>query len=113
MPVNSVSIGKKIKKIRLENDLTQVEFAKIFNLNQQNLSRYENGNFQIPYTDLANIARHFRISMDYFFEVDIEEITEDERFLLAYYRGIHEKLKSRTLNVVKTLAEEFPNDTKS
>lgn len=113
MSADNVSIGKKIKKLRLANNLTQAEFAKLFNLNQQSISRYENGNFQIPYNDLAKIAKYFQISTDYFFDVEIQEIKGDEFLILAYYRAIRSELKDQAVNLMKTLAVEFPNDQSS
>lgn len=110
MPVDNVSIGRKIRKIRKENNLSQEEFAKLFGMNQQNVSRYENGNYQIPYTDLANIAVHFHISTDYFFDIEVEKVREDEWSLLAYYRSVNQNLKPSAVKLVRALAEEFPKD---
>ena len=110
MSVDSVSIGKKIKRIRLENGLTQVEFARIFNMNQQNLSRYENGNTQISYTDLINIVNYFRIPIGYFFGLEEDEIREDERLLLVYYRKINLELRPHVLKMVKVISEGFPEE---
>lgn len=110
MSVDSVSIGKKIKRIRLENGLTQVEFARIFNMNQQNLSRYENGNTQISYTDLINIVNYFRIPIGYFFDLEEDEIREDERLLLVYYRKINLELRPHVLKMVKVISEGFPEE---
>lgn len=56
MAVESTSIGKKVRQIRKENNLPQKAFASLFNMSQQNLSRYENGKFQIPYNDLMRIT---------------------------------------------------------
>ncbi len=81
-------------------------------MNQQSISRYENGEAQISYTDMVNLSNYFGISSDYFFEMQTDEIKEDEVRLLAYYRAINEKLKPQALNLFKTLADEFPKEDK-
>lgn len=110
MPIDNVSIGKKLRKLREERGLTQTKLAEALNMNQQSISRYEKGESQISYTDLESIGKFFDVSSDYFFELDTAEIKSDERRLVTYYRGIHEKLKPQALNLVKTLSDEFPNE---
>lgn len=110
MPIDNVSIGKKLRKLREERGVTQTKLAEALNMNQQSISRYEKGESQISYTDLESIGKFFDISSDYFFELDTAEIKSDERRLVTYYRGIHEKLKPQALNLMKTLSDEFPND---
>lgn len=107
MPVDNISIGIKIRKLRQDNGLSQRQFAKLFGMNQQNVSRYENGNYQISYTDLTNIAKYFRISMDYFFDIETQGVKEDEWRLLSYYRAVNEGMKSSIRKVVKVMSEEL------
>lgn len=110
MPIDNVSIGKKLRHLREESGLTQAKLAEALNMNQQSISRYEKGETQISYTDLGSIVKYFNISADYFFELDMAEIRGDEIRLVAYYRGIQENMKPQALNFVKTLSDEFPND---
>lgn len=110
MPIDNVSIGKKLRKLREERGLTQTKLAEALNMNQQSISRYEKGESQISYTDLESIGKFFDVSSDYFFQLDTAEIKSDERRLVTYYRGIHEKLKPQALNLVKALSDEFPNE---
>lgn len=112
MPIDNVSIGKKLKELRMGRELTQSQLAEVLHMNQQSISRYENGEAQISYTDMVNLSNYFGISSDYFFEMQTDEIKEDEVRLLAYYRAINEKLKPQALNLFKTLADEFPKEDK-
>ncbi len=112
MPIDNVSIGKKLKELRMGRELTQAQLADVLHMNQQSISRYENGEAQISYTDMVNLSKYFGISSDYFLEMEVNEFQEDEVRLLAYYRAINEKIKPQALNLVKTLADEFPSEDK-
>ena len=106
MAVESTSIGKKVRQIRKENNLPQKAFASLFNMSQQNLSRYENGKFQIPYNDLMRIAEHFHISMEYFFDMESSEFSSEERLLVYYFRFLGEKYRQAFLAFLRTVSME-------
>jgi repressor LexA len=58
-------LGKRIKTLREEKDLSQLDFAKILNINNSTLSQYEAGN-RIPSDDIKiKIADYFNVSVDY------------------------------------------------
>ena len=59
------NIGKKLKNIRKDKNLTQDDIAKIINTSQSNISSYENGNTLILTAFLYNFAKHCNVSMDY------------------------------------------------
>ena len=59
------NIGKKLKNIRKDKNLTQEDIAKIINTSQSNISSYENGNTLILTAFLYNFAKHLNVSMDY------------------------------------------------
>jgi len=56
--------GKHIKELREENNLTQVELAKILDTSAQNISAYENGR-EPSYDTLSKISKTFDCSVDY------------------------------------------------
>lgn len=60
----NLNIGKKIKYLRHEKDITQEEFAAVLGVSYQSVSRWEN---DICYPDielLPNIAEFFGITVD-------------------------------------------------
>jgi len=64
-----MSIGEKIKKRRLELNLTQKELADAVGITEATLSRYEN-NLRIPNADiLKKIATILKTDMDYFVDI--------------------------------------------
>lgn len=94
-------IGKRIKLLRTENNLTQLEFAKILNIANSTLSQYEAGN-RVPSDDIKKkIADFFNVSMDYLLgRTDIRKpeqnilTNKDEKDIAKELNEIMEKLKN-------------------
>ena len=56
---------KRIKELRKQHGLSQIELGKVLNIAQNTLSAYERGS-RDPDTDtLASIAQYFGVSVDY------------------------------------------------
>ena len=59
------NLGKRIKFLREQKELSQLELAKILNISNSTLSQYEAGN-RVPGDDIKNkIADYFNVSVDY------------------------------------------------
>lgn len=56
---------KRLKDLREDNDLTQKEIASILNMKQQQYSRYENGEYELPLSCLIKLAKYYNVSTDY------------------------------------------------
>lgn len=57
--------GKKLKKLREQNNLTQEQLAKKFNLLKSSISMYEN-EVRLPNVELIKeFANYFNVSIDY------------------------------------------------
>ncbi len=57
--------GEKIKKLRLEKRLTQIELAKIFNTSHATINRYEKGVNEPDSETITKFADFFNVSTDY------------------------------------------------
>ena len=55
----------RIKELRKNRHLTQAELGVIISVTQQNLSKYENGVYEIPSDVLIKISRYFNVSLEY------------------------------------------------
>lgn len=63
--MDSISIGKKIKKIRNKNKLTQEAFASSLNVTYQAVSKWENGK-SIPDIEILNaICEKYKVDINY------------------------------------------------
>ena len=55
----------KLKELREENNLTQVEIAKILNIKQNTYSQYEGEKRQLPIDILIRLSKLYKVSTDY------------------------------------------------
>ena len=57
--------NERIKELRLNLGINQVEFGKMINVSKQCVSNWENGNIQPSIDMLVKIAQTFSVSADY------------------------------------------------
>ena len=63
--LNSIEIGKRIKEIRSENNITQVELAELLNTSQSTISAYGSGKTLILTAFAVQICLKYKVSLDY------------------------------------------------
>ena len=63
-----MEIGKKLKELRLQSELTQEKFSEILGISRVNYTRYETGKVRPDYETLIKIADYFDISLDELFD---------------------------------------------
>lgn len=74
-------IGKIIKLLRLEHDMTQDELANILGVQGRAVCQIEKGNVAISIKNLEVIAKHFGIPLKYLVDFNFvrRRQTDDER----------------------------------
>ena len=55
----------RFKELRKQKNVTQLKMAMDLNMNQNTISRYENGEREAGYRELIIIADYFNVSIDY------------------------------------------------
>lgn len=60
-----IKFNERIKKLRKEKGLNQIEFAKIFEVAQTTVSKWENKEREVSFGMLIKIADFFKVSTDY------------------------------------------------
>lgn len=78
-----MTFGKKLKELRLENNLTQTQLGQLLNVSKANISKYENNQLEPNLDTLNKISEEFNVSIDYLIGTDITNVK----------RGISEKEK--------------------
>jgi transcriptional regulator with XRE-family HTH domain len=69
-------VGRKIRQLRKEHKLTQVELSTRLGIQQSDLSRMEQGAYRVSLDTLLRILAEFKMSMGEFFdEIAQESIT--------------------------------------
>ncbi len=69
-----MSLGEKIRKLRLSKDITQKEIADKLNVSFQTVSKWENNINEPDLASLKKLANIFNCPIDFFFEDDEEKI---------------------------------------
>ena len=60
-----ILLGKKLKELREERELTQKEVAAALNINAVTYLHYEKSQREPPLSLLADMAKFFDVSVDY------------------------------------------------
>lgn len=55
----------RLKDLRKERKMTQLQLAMELNMSQNTISRYETGERQAGYDELIKLADYFNVSVDY------------------------------------------------
>jgi len=63
-------IGKKLKELRAEKNLSQEALAKQLNISRSALALYETSKRQVPNELLPKIAKFFEVTIDYLFGLE-------------------------------------------
>lgn len=58
----------RLKELRVDRGISQLKLAIDLNMNQNTISRYENGIRQADYKTLIAFADYFNVSIDYLLE---------------------------------------------
>jgi len=61
-------VGRKIRQLRRQRKLTQVELAEKIGIHQSDLSRMEQGEYKVGLDTLLKILQTFNLSIGEFFE---------------------------------------------
>ena len=99
----------RIKELRIQKGLKQVELAKIIGTSQSSLSGYENGKIEPDQDTLVQLSEFFDVSIDYLLGVSAnpappskDDPLKDVQFALF---GTHEKIDDAILDDVRAYAK--------
>ena len=60
-----MSFKSRLKELRLEKGVSQIEIAKIMNMSKMAISHWEKGNSEPSIEQLKILAAYFDVSIDY------------------------------------------------
>lgn len=58
----------RLRELRKKKGISQLKLAMDLNMNQNSISRYENGEREADYVTLIKIADYFNVSIDFLLE---------------------------------------------
>ena len=108
---------QRIKELREEKNISQLELAKKLNLTQQSISLYEKGDREPSIDVLKSIANFFNVSLDYLLgKSDIRNYDKDEReFRFAFHKeteGMTDEEIKDALRFYKEMKKKIKGDQK-
>lgn len=94
--------------LRKKHKLSQKELAKKFNVNQNTVSRWENGDRQIDLETLKALSVFFGVSVDFLLgnESSVPDLPQDANELLALYGKMDDKFKICLLGTAYAMLAE-------
>lgn len=60
---------KRLKDLREDHELLQSEVAKILDTTQKQYSRWETGEFEIPFHNVIKLAKYYNVTIDFIAEL--------------------------------------------
>ena len=95
--INKQVIGKRIHQVRLENSLTQDEFAQILEVKRSAISQIENGVIAPSLELLNKICTNFNISIDWIINGISGDFLKHSAILAGYAEKLNQKSVSSML----------------
>lgn len=95
-----MDFGIKLKELRTEKNLTQLQMAEILDTSKSNISKYESGSVEPNLEMLVKISRYFDVPTDYLLE---SGVFENWNFLLENKEKVLEVIASCTSRISKDL----------
>lgn len=83
-----MSLGSKLKKLRKQKNLTQVQVADALGFSRSVYSQYERNEREPSLKRLVSISRFFMVSLDYICDnsdrllIDVTQIDEEDKTLI-------------------------------
>jgi transcriptional regulator with XRE-family HTH domain len=100
-------VGRKIRQLRKEHNLTQTELSARVGIQQSDLSRMEKGEYRVSLDTLFRILSEFQISFGEFFdEMAKESMTDRDQRLVQDFKGLDE---SSRREVEELIAKKAPS----
>ena len=88
-----MTIGEKIRFLRLSNNMTMDDLARELGVQRSAVNKYEKGIVvNLKRSTISSLCRVFGVSSAYFLD-DSSELTAEEEHLLAVYRGANDQAK--------------------
>lgn len=106
-----MTIGKRLRKIRVEQGLTTVELGMRANISQGMISRIENDRANPTIDKVVSIARALNVPIIKLLDEDVmpyqscTNLKKEELDLLHYYRLVDVTAKTMIMNVARTAYE--------
>lgn len=105
-----MSFGTIIKKLRLDNNLTQEHLADVLSISPQAISRWETNTALPDISLLPAIAYYFDVATDYLLEVDISSKQKEiDKFIETAREYTSRGLWSKGIETLRDALHKYPS----
>ena len=109
-----MAIGKRLRKIRVEQGLTTIELGMRANISQGMISRIENDRANPTIDKVVSLVRALNIPISKLLDEDVTPyqsytLKKEEQDLLHYYRLVDTSEKAMIINVARVTYEAHIN----
>jgi transcriptional regulator with XRE-family HTH domain len=105
-------IKKRLRELRIKEELSQKELAEKLNINQSSISFFETGARIPDVTMLMTLCEFYDVTMDYItgrsdikYAFQIEKSSEEEYLIYKIYRNLNKTDKEKLISYAEGLAE--------
>ena len=103
---------ENLRKLRVENGISQQQLGEALLVSQQSINKYENHNVEPDVQGLISIAEYFDVSLDYLVgrteiremvdKMKMSELTDEEMRLISRFRVLAEEQKKAVMSVMES-----------
>ncbi|WP_188453360.1 helix-turn-helix domain-containing protein [Virgibacillus oceani] len=107
--MNELELGRLIRQLRRERELTMIDFAKRIGVSQPSLSRIESGSQELSFPLLSKICSEFNMTIsEFFFRLEGNSKLHDLqlKFNTEETRNIEDELEDKLHKMISTLSIE-------
>ncbi len=116
-----VIFGKRLKELRLKNNLTQSELGNLINTSKVSICFYENGNRTPSIETLVDLANVFKVNLDYLIGAETYVVSDNMENYgmkmskeeielireLRRHRNLYEKLINNTKRTIELIEKKI------
>lgn len=96
-------VGRKIRQLRKEHNLTQTELSSRIGIQQSDLSRMEKGEYRVSLDTLFRILSEFQITIGEFFDdMAKESMSERDMSLIRDFQALDEPTRREVETLLTT-----------
>ncbi len=110
MVVNNVKLYEKIKKLRLDNHMTQKELAKKLGISIPTLQKYEYGDYKIKNEIIVKMSEIFNVPIEELLSISDNDTDVDKKIKYKEIKDI-KKDNSRLWKIIRDIINDTPNST--
>lgn len=104
---NGGGIGERLRRLRFENNLTQVEVAREISVTQQTYSRYEGGDAKPDSDTIVKFCNLYGVTADYLLGLDTAKPRIEPERVSRISDNDMDMIVERLLNRLKSDKEEL------